>query len=150
MFLLPGKAWTQLWNFLFSRWLSSISKSGDMIPFHRMLILSIDQSLSWVNCQSWVNLPLLQEEFDSSDQSAKGQKTALEAVVGETFWYRRYIRLSINFISIHSYIEPVLHPGGSESINLGLVQGLGALSLHGVSFICVGKKVTKQDHLRWM
>ena len=29
--------------------------------------------------------------------------------------------------------EPVLHPGGSESINLGLVQGLGALSQHGVS-----------------
>merc|ERR1712223_1852324 len=27
--------------------------------------------------------------------------------------------------------EPVLHPGGSESINLGLVQGLGALSQHG-------------------
>merc|ERR1712083_23612 len=28
-------------------------------------------------------------------------------------------------------VEPVLHPGGSQSINLGLVQGLGALSLHG-------------------
>ena len=26
-----------------------------------------------------------------------------------------------------------MHPGGSESINLGLVQGLGALSQHGVS-----------------
>jgi len=66
----------------------------------------------WQSVNTVVEFPFLeaeQDEFDSNEpQSSKGQKTVVEAVV-----------------------EPVLHPGGSESINLGLVQGLGALSLHG-------------------
>ena len=73
----------------------------------------------------------LQQEFDSNElQSSKGQKT----VIGETFFVKEICILPLSY---SCYIEPVLHPGGSESINLGLVQGLGALSLHGVGCICV-------------
>ena len=42
--------------------------------------------LSTVMFRLSIVILLLQEELDSSDQPAKGQKTALEAVVGEAFW----------------------------------------------------------------
>lgn len=141
MFLLPGKVWTQLWNSLFSRqrWLSPISN----------LICRVWRYFSfppWCwSCQSWSCC--YRRSLTPVTNLWKDKRQLLKQLLVRPFDTEDIYRLDIiispfHFIRIHSYyIEPVLHPGGSESINLGLVQELGALSLHGVRFICVCNKI---------